>query len=120
MGQDTSSTEKESLRAQIRELEQELAQTKLQMVEAKCRIQELEHETGVLNTGLQEARNNWLSKALTSLRSSSGALHLHDGGLHSGSETKEAPHIFTRAGLRTPAWSVKKISWPHRDHQHNE
>uniref|UniRef100_A0A672ZP24 RAB GTPase activating protein 1-like 2 n=1 Tax=Sphaeramia orbicularis TaxID=375764 RepID=A0A672ZP24_9TELE len=31
--------EKESLRAQIRDLEQELAQTKLQVVEAKCKIQ---------------------------------------------------------------------------------
>lgn len=31
--------EKESLKAQIRELEQDLAQTKLKMVEAKCRIQ---------------------------------------------------------------------------------
>lgn len=31
--------EKESLKTQIRELEQELAQTKLQMVEAKCKIQ---------------------------------------------------------------------------------
>lgn len=31
--------EKESLKAQITELEQELAQTKLQMVEAKCKIQ---------------------------------------------------------------------------------
>ncbi|KAJ0063049.1 hypothetical protein NL108_010674, partial [Boleophthalmus pectinirostris] len=32
-------TEKESFRNQIRELEQELARTKLQMVEAKCKIQ---------------------------------------------------------------------------------
>lgn len=31
--------EKESLRAQIRNVEKELAQTKLQMVEANCRIQ---------------------------------------------------------------------------------
>lgn len=31
--------ESQSLRAQIRELEQDLAQTKLKMVEAKCRIQ---------------------------------------------------------------------------------
>lgn len=31
--------EKESLKAQIRELEQQLAQTKLQMVESKCKIQ---------------------------------------------------------------------------------
>lgn len=35
----SSEQENESLRAQIRELEQELAQTKLQMVEAKCKIQ---------------------------------------------------------------------------------
>lgn len=31
--------EEESQKAQIRELEQDLAQTKLKMVEAKCRIQ---------------------------------------------------------------------------------
>ena len=31
--------ERESLRAQVRGLEQDLAQTKLQMVEAKCEIQ---------------------------------------------------------------------------------
>lgn len=35
----SSEQENESLKAQIRELEQELAQTKLQMVEAKCKIQ---------------------------------------------------------------------------------
>nr|XP_019953534.1 PREDICTED: rab GTPase-activating protein 1-like isoform X2 [Paralichthys olivaceus] len=64
--------ERESLRAQIRELEQELAQTKLQMVEAKCEIQELEHEKGLLSNQLQTAKNNWISKAFTSLRTSSG------------------------------------------------
>lgn len=38
--------ESQSLRAQIRELEQDLAQTKLKMVEAKCRIQvRAENET---------------------------------------------------------------------------
>lgn len=31
--------EEESLKAQIRELEQDLAQTKLKMVEARCKIQ---------------------------------------------------------------------------------
>lgn len=31
--------EEESLKAQMRELEQDLAQTKLKMVEAKCKIQ---------------------------------------------------------------------------------
>lgn len=37
--QKSSEGENESLKAQIRELEKELAQTKLQMVEAKCKIQ---------------------------------------------------------------------------------
>uniref|UniRef100_A0A087X7T0 Uncharacterized protein n=2 Tax=Poecilia formosa TaxID=48698 RepID=A0A087X7T0_POEFO len=60
--------EKESLKAQIRALERELAQTKLQVVEANCKIQELEHQKGVLANDLQEAKNNWISKALTSLR----------------------------------------------------
>uniref|UniRef100_A0A3B3U3R7 Rab GTPase-activating protein 1-like, isoform 10 n=1 Tax=Poecilia latipinna TaxID=48699 RepID=A0A3B3U3R7_9TELE len=60
--------EKESLKAQIRELERELVQTKLQVVEANCKIQELEHQKGVLANDLQEAKNNWISKALTSLR----------------------------------------------------
>ena len=44
--------EKKSLRAQIRELEQELAKTKLQMVEAKCSIQVRAH-TARINTHKQ-------------------------------------------------------------------
>lgn len=49
--------EEESLKAQIRELEQDLAQTKLRMVEARCRIQvsakrgESEHLMGSLCAG---------------------------------------------------------------------
>lgn len=35
--------EKDSLKAQLRELELELAQTKLQLVEAKCKIQVRHH-----------------------------------------------------------------------------
>ncbi|XP_033843643.1 rab GTPase-activating protein 1-like [Periophthalmus magnuspinnatus] len=123
--------EKESFKDQIRELEQELARTKLQMVEAKCKIQELEHETNLLNTSLQEARNNWLSKAFTSLRSSSSSstlLHLHMGALHTGStqdggstEPKETQHPFSRAGLKAPVWNIRKISWPHqKELQHNQ
>ncbi|KAJ0009089.1 hypothetical protein NQD34_016504, partial [Periophthalmus magnuspinnatus] len=123
--------EKESFKDQIRELEQELARTKLQMVEAKCKIQELEHETNLLNTSLQEARNNWLSKAFTSLRSSSSSstlLHLHMGALHTGStqdggstEPKETQHPFNRAGLKAPVWNIRKISWPHqKELQHNQ
>uniref|UniRef100_A0A3Q2WGH1 RAB GTPase activating protein 1-like 2 n=1 Tax=Haplochromis burtoni TaxID=8153 RepID=A0A3Q2WGH1_HAPBU len=63
--------EKELLRAQIGELEKELVQTKLQMVEATCKIQELEHQKGILTSDLQEAKNSWISKAFTSLRTSS-------------------------------------------------
>ncbi|XP_056248727.1 rab GTPase-activating protein 1-like [Seriola aureovittata] len=104
--------EKESIKVQIRELEQELVQTKLQMVEAKCKIQELEHQRGLLTNDLQEAKNSWISKAFTSLRTSSGGLHgigmPKDGApalgwnLHSGSLS---------------GWSSKKLSWPHRDNR---
>ncbi|XP_051550889.1 rab GTPase-activating protein 1-like isoform X3 [Myxocyprinus asiaticus] len=62
--------EKDSLKAQLRELELELAQTKLQLVEAKCKIQELEHQKGVLMTEVQAAKNSWFSKTLGSLKSS--------------------------------------------------
>uniref|UniRef100_A0A3Q4I6I1 RAB GTPase activating protein 1-like 2 n=1 Tax=Neolamprologus brichardi TaxID=32507 RepID=A0A3Q4I6I1_NEOBR len=58
--------------AQIGGLEKELVQTKLQMVEATCKIQELEHQKGILTSDLQEAKNSWISKAFTSLRTSSG------------------------------------------------
>lgn len=49
--------EEESLEAQIRELEQDLAQTKLKMVEARCKIQvsakrgQSEHLMGSLCSG---------------------------------------------------------------------
>uniref|UniRef100_A0A671P3I9 Rab GTPase-activating protein 1-like n=1 Tax=Sinocyclocheilus anshuiensis TaxID=1608454 RepID=A0A671P3I9_9TELE len=62
--------EKDSLKAQLRELELELAQTKLQLVEANCKIQELEHQRGVLMTEVQAAKNSWFSKTLGSLKNS--------------------------------------------------
>ncbi|KAM6973034.1 rab GTPase-activating protein 1-like [Aplochiton taeniatus] len=65
-------SEKETLAAEVRELEQELVQTKLQMVEANCKIQELEHERGILASELQTTKNNWFDKTFTSLRSTSG------------------------------------------------
>ncbi|KAI5937959.1 Rab GTPase-activating protein 1 [Manis javanica] len=39
--------EKETLKNQLREMELELAQTKLQLVEAECKIQDLEHHLGL-------------------------------------------------------------------------
>ncbi|XP_072221246.1 rab GTPase-activating protein 1-like [Leuresthes tenuis] len=106
--------EKESLRAQIRELEQELAQTKLQVVEAKCKIQELEHQKGVLASDLQEAKNSWISKAFTSLRTSSGGIHSIN--MHKDSAPTVGWHLHSTT---LSAWSSKKLLWPHRDNREN-
>uniref|UniRef100_A0A665T529 Rab GTPase-activating protein 1-like n=1 Tax=Echeneis naucrates TaxID=173247 RepID=A0A665T529_ECHNA len=65
--------EKDGLREQLRLMELELAQTKLQLVEAKCRIQELEHQRGVLMNEMQAAKNSWFSKTLGSLKSASSS-----------------------------------------------
>ncbi|XP_054652781.1 rab GTPase-activating protein 1-like [Dunckerocampus dactyliophorus] len=94
--------EKASLKAQIRQLEKELAQTKLQMVEAKCKIQELEHERGILANDLQEAKNNWISKAFTSLRTSVDGAPTSGRSLHGGSLS---------------GW---KLSWPHNKDSQKE
>uniref|UniRef100_UPI00398F0821 rab GTPase-activating protein 1-like isoform X7 n=1 Tax=Pristiophorus japonicus TaxID=55135 RepID=UPI00398F0821 len=64
--------EKELLKKQLREMELELAQTKLQLVEAKCKIQELEHHRGVLLNEIQAAKNSWLSKTLNSIKTAAG------------------------------------------------
>ncbi|XP_047229966.1 rab GTPase-activating protein 1-like isoform X4 [Girardinichthys multiradiatus] len=70
---DPPDEEKDGLKEQLRHLELELAQTKLQLVEAKCRIQELEHQRGVLMTEIQAAKNSWFSKTLGSLKSSASS-----------------------------------------------
>ncbi|XP_005934424.1 rab GTPase-activating protein 1-like isoform X1 [Haplochromis burtoni] len=106
--------EKELLRAQIGELEKELVQTKLQMVEATCKIQELEHQKGILTSDLQEAKNSWISKAFTSLRTSSEGLHslnIHKAGTH---KMGWNVHSASLSG-----WSPKKLSWPHRVNREN-
>ncbi|XP_073212545.1 rab GTPase-activating protein 1-like isoform X2 [Lepidochelys kempii] len=60
--------EKDALKKQLREMELELAQTKLQLVEAKCKIQELEHQRGTLMNEIQAAKNSWFSKTLNSIK----------------------------------------------------
>ncbi|XP_077572848.1 rab GTPase-activating protein 1-like isoform X1 [Stigmatopora nigra] len=65
--------EKDGLKEQLRQMELDLAQTKLQLVEAKCRIQELEHQRGVLMNEIQAAKNSWFSKTLSSLKSSASS-----------------------------------------------
>ncbi|XP_029900428.1 rab GTPase-activating protein 1-like [Myripristis murdjan] len=102
--------ERESLGAEVRQLERELAQTKLQMVEAKCKIQELEHQRGILASDLQAAKNSWFSKAFTSLRTSSGGLHtinIHKNGAPMTGWTLQSGPL--------SGWSTKRLSWAHRD-----
>nr|XP_033772504.1 rab GTPase-activating protein 1-like isoform X4 [Geotrypetes seraphini] len=60
--------EKDLLTKQLREMELDLAQTKLQLVEAKCKIQELEHQRGALLSEIQAAKNSWFSKTLNSIK----------------------------------------------------
>ncbi|XP_068807846.1 rab GTPase-activating protein 1-like isoform X2 [Struthio camelus] len=64
--------EKDALTKQLREMELELAQTKLQLVEAKCKIQELEHQRGALMNEIQAAKNSWFSKTLNSIKTATG------------------------------------------------
>ncbi|XP_033321979.2 GTPase activating protein and centrosome-associated isoform X1 [Megalopta genalis] len=54
----------------VRELELELAQTKLAHVEAECRNQDLTHQLHATASELQAARNSWpwLSKTLSTLK----------------------------------------------------
>ncbi|XP_066588338.1 rab GTPase-activating protein 1-like [Prorops nasuta] len=54
----------------VRELELELAQTKLAHVEAECRNQDLTHQLHATASELQVARNSWpwLSKTLSSIK----------------------------------------------------
>lgn len=69
-------------------------------------FQELEHQKGVLASDLQDAKNNWISKAFTSLRTS-GA------GVHKDRAPVVAWNIHSPS---LPVWSPKKLSWPHKDH----
>ncbi|XP_061490112.1 rab GTPase-activating protein 1-like isoform X4 [Rhineura floridana] len=64
--------EKDALKKQLREMELDLAQTKLQLVEAKCKIQELEHQRGALMSEVQAAKNSWFSKTLNSIKTATG------------------------------------------------
>ncbi|KAF6038390.1 RABGAP1 [Bugula neritina] len=52
----------------IRELELELAQTKLALVQIECRSQEMSHELTNKHSELQSIKNNWWNKGLTTLR----------------------------------------------------
>lgn len=53
---------------QIRELELELAQTKLALVEAECKNQDLIHQLNSAIAELQASKNTWLHKTWSSLK----------------------------------------------------
>lgn len=71
-------------------------------------LQELEHQKGILASDLQQAKNNWISKAFTSLRTSAGA---GGGSLHGVS--------LPAHGGALSGWSVKKLSWPYKESKEN-
>ncbi|XP_026559132.1 rab GTPase-activating protein 1-like isoform X4 [Pseudonaja textilis] len=81
-GEDTDD-EKDALKKQLREMELDLAQTKLQLVEAKCKIQELEHQRGALMSEIQTAKNSWFSKTLNSIKTATGTQPLQQPQLSS-------------------------------------
>uniref|UniRef100_A0A2R5LGU6 Putative rab gtpase-activating protein 1 n=1 Tax=Ornithodoros turicata TaxID=34597 RepID=A0A2R5LGU6_9ACAR len=62
---DRSSVDRET---QVRELELELAQTKLALVESECKNQDLTHQLNAMVAELQSSKNTWLHKTLSSIR----------------------------------------------------
>uniref|UniRef100_A0A5F9CDC5 RAB GTPase activating protein 1 n=1 Tax=Oryctolagus cuniculus TaxID=9986 RepID=A0A5F9CDC5_RABIT len=64
--------EKELLKNQLREMELELAQTKLQLVEAECKIQDLEHHLGLALSEVQAAKKTWFNRTLSSIKTATG------------------------------------------------
>ena len=52
----------------IRQLELELAQTKLALVESECKTQDLTHQLNAALMEIQESKNTWFHKTLTSIK----------------------------------------------------
>ncbi|KAK7896263.1 hypothetical protein WMY93_021588 [Mugilogobius chulae] len=71
-GSEETDEEKEALKNQLREMELELAQTKLQLVEAECKIQDLEHTLGLALNEVQAAKKTWFNRTLSSIKTVTG------------------------------------------------
>ncbi|BFZ20139.1 hypothetical protein BsWGS_23179 [Bradybaena similaris] len=56
------------LQAHVRELELELAQTKLALVESECKTQDLTHQLNAAVTEITANKNTWFHKTLSSIR----------------------------------------------------
>ncbi|XP_077398870.1 rab GTPase-activating protein 1 isoform X1 [Vanacampus margaritifer] len=72
-GSEETDEEKEDLKNQLREMELELAQTKLQLVEAECKIQDLEHHLGLALNEVQAAKKTWFNRTLSSIKTVTGS-----------------------------------------------
>ncbi len=53
---------------QIRELELELAQTKLALVESECKTQDLTHQLNAALGEIQTSKNTWFQKMTTTIK----------------------------------------------------
>ena len=67
----------------IRELELELAQTKLALVESECKNQDLLHQLNAATVEIQTSRSTWFQKTLTSIKEATAKAK---------DSTKEMPH----------------------------
>ena len=56
------------LERQVRELELELAQTKLALVESECKTQDLTHQLNNAVTEIQASKNTWFHKTINSIK----------------------------------------------------
>ena len=59
-------------------LELELAQTKLALVEAECKNQDLTHQMTTLVQEIESSRNTWFSKTLTTLKEHTSSSKLNN------------------------------------------
>ncbi|KAK2823793.1 hypothetical protein Q7C36_020393 [Tachysurus vachellii] len=73
LSEDETDEEKEALQVQLREMELELAQTKLQLVEAECKIQDLDHHLALAFNEVQAAKKTWFNRTLSSIKTVTGA-----------------------------------------------
>ncbi|XP_051555100.1 rab GTPase-activating protein 1-like [Myxocyprinus asiaticus] len=96
---------KSSLKEQVQELERDLAQTKLRMVESKCKIQELEHQNAVLTSELQAAKNTWLSKTLGSFRTTTS----------NNQNSSQADSAWSFTHNPHSSWVTRRLSWAPRE-----
>ncbi|XP_011304612.1 rab GTPase-activating protein 1-like isoform X2 [Fopius arisanus] len=91
----------------VRELELELAQTKLAHVEAECRNQDLTHQLHATASELQTARNTWpwLSKTLSSIKEAANKRDVISPGVirresAPGGEMRHAIHSQSRDSIK--------------------